>query len=773
MSSSTYDLENESYSDDIDENLSVYETMVNDSDDPLAYSDYGNTCSASSSSKSSSSKSITKSKLSKKNKQQVSADEKRLRELEEKYPLVLSEEPDDEQEDIFYVVPSDPQYLLYPADKGIPRKLKTKKGKVYPIIITSEDEENITDKERERYYVIKDKKNDQILLYSKVVLKDDEGNKYPIELEEGSKPTSKQRKRYFITTEAPTYLYYPKVVLYPWQIDPCEKMIATLANTEVVLNCTRMGWGKTFMSIYIAQNLGLDYKIAVVCPAGPAEEMWRRNLLAYGLDVYTIVSYGKIGGKWGSKYNCEQLLTRGERITEGGIRKIDFEVSDQLKEILESDTHPLLLICDEIHHAKNKGSNATKAIRAIIAAMINYDNNFSRAMYLSGTAIDNIQNQAVNYLYLMGVINSPQLYLKRNGIVEMTGAKQIQEFCENLDRENGTNYTTDTIYRLYTNPRTGVYNTRWHMKAPLINKLPEALLKDVIRKHLFFAAVKPKSEDSVDDNIDSNSEKETGKEEKVDYYNNDTANFYLDVTDDDTRRALESNANDIERIVGYDPETREVDKNRMKTLAQISGLVNERQIIKGAILAEYLKKRLNKYKNIKIIITCDYNDAQKVLSKAFKKYNPVIYDGENKSKWKGIGCAKVIEKFNTDPDCRVWIGKTKAMSEAISLHDTIGNSPREMYILPGLSALNIDQVSYRHMREGAKSKSITRLVFVEGQEVEMYIFASIARKSQDMKTMLTDEAKKTKTAISELRSIYQRSIEKGEEEEVIDEIIDE
>jgi len=673
----------------------------------------------------------------------LTKDEIRLRYVESQFPIVIEngEEPTEEEYQKYFVVTEHGKYLTFPSrvkdHRLVPKTLEDEEGNEFPIIIPAD--QNPTKKQRKKYFIV-DGNDGELLLYSKLPMYDNKGKKYPKKLKKGEEP---DRDHFFVGEENIRYSMYPKVELWENQKEPMERLIEILANNDVSLNCSEQGLGKTLMTIYVLQELGLDFHVVVICPSGPAEEMWRRNLLAYGLDPFFIGSYRLIGGTWGKEYHSKKILERKERVTEGGIKKIDFTVSEELGNIIKSKERPLLLICDEVHHAKNKGSNTTHAIRAIIKAIVENDQNYSRAIYLSGTPMDNIAKQAVNYLHLMGILNTTHLYLSRGGFIELTGAQQILAYCEKLDKEHGNNYTEEALLKAFTNERTGVFDTKWKIKASKIAKIPEIMITNVIRKYLFVAALKVEDDEEIKE---------------------DLGNFYLDVDSEESKNFLIENGKKIELLARYNDETKEAEKPQGKDMSELTKLIKARQVIKATLLGEYLKERLNEYPNIKIIVALDYNDPQEILEEILEDFNPIIYDGKTKSKMKKEGCSNVIEKFNTDPDYRVWIGKTRSMSECINLQDTTGKYPREMYILPSLSALNTDQVAKRHNRGNNKSIPVTRLVFVAGQETEMYIFSSLARKYTDMRNILPDEAKDTRSDISDLRNIYQKELKIQEEE---------
>lgn len=742
----------------------------------------------------------------------LTKDELRLRYLETEFPIVLEdgEEPTDEDYEKYYVVEDEGQELFYPFGE----ELTDENGKTYPIVLDKGVE--ATKKQKRKYHIISRKK--RLYLFPKDTdLYNENEKRFPRRY----KPEKEiNRNKYLIASESISYYLYPRVQLYDYQKIPMEKAIDILSINDVVINASEMSLGKTLMTIYLIQQLGMDFRIVVICPSGPAETMWERSMKVYGLDVFHICSYRTLGGTWGKKYHCEQLLTRRERLTEGNKKKVDFELSEELAAIIKSDTRPLMLICDEIHHAKNKTTNATPAIFTIIKSIRTNDENYSRAVYLTGTVSDNIEKQAINYLNLLGILNTPHLYLSRGGFVEMTGAKQILSYGQYLDEQasdkawnteldrleeewgltsvdgeneeqSGVNrelitnmvkgqasdewrtekerieahvghpisenslresynrvkvtLTNDTIRNSFTNNRTGIFDEYWSTHISKIKQIPELMLEHVFSKYLVVAAVKTETSTTIKP---------------------DVANFYLDVTSPEVKEALAENTKRIAALVEYDESTREaVQPKGTASMAELTRLIQARQVIKATLLGEYLKKRLEEMPNIKVIIPVDFNAPQEILREMLAEYKPIIWDGKTKSQLKAQGkLSSTIERFNTDPNERVWIGKTKAMSEVINLHDTSGNHPREMYVLPSLSALSLDQVMKRHDRADAMSIPVTRVVFVADEETEMYIFASLARKHRDIKRLLPDEAKKTRRSIRDLPNIYQTEMNRVIEE---------
>lgn len=645
----------------------------------------------------------------------ITIDELRLQYLESKFPIIRNKEPSNEEYDEYFVVTHVGTYLLYPSQEEnnmlVPKPI-VYKGVKYPIKVQEITPEYVSK------YIITDGNDGEILLYHKNISI----------LEKTDEPTELEKDTHFIGTTNITYKLYPRVKLWSNQIIPMQRMVEILSSNDISVNVSEQGLGKTLMTIYVIQELGLDFYVLIACPPGPAETMWRRELKAHGINVLDVYSYRILGGTWGKRYKPIKILRRTERLTEGLNKKVDFEVTPYLKDIIRSKDKPLLVICDEVHNIKDQNNKAPHAIRAIVKTISENDENYSRCIYLSGTPIDNIKKQSINYLHIMGIMNTVHLYQKRGGFIEMTGAKQIIEMCERLDRQAGTNYTQETIQKEFTNKNTGQFDKQWKTKPIKIKMIPELMLEHVISKHLFVAAIK----------------------KKVDYIE-DTAIFYLDVDSEDVKNRLEKNVKEIEILSSYNSDTQEAQEPWGQNMVKLTELIMERQAIKASILGEYLKKRLHTIPNIKVIIALDYNDPQTILEKILEEFSPIIYDGKTKDK------TASINKFNTDPNCRVWIGKTKSMSECINIQDTVGNSPRELYVLVNLSAQNTDQVIKRHDRGNSKSIPKTRLVFVENQKTELYILASLGRKYRDMRSMLPEEARITRMDIRNLPEIFQRA----------------
>ena len=98
----------------------------------------------------------------------------------------------------------------------------------------------------------------------------------------------------------------------------------------------------------------------------------------------------------------------------------------------------------------------------------------------------------------------------------------------------------------------------------------------------------------------------------------------------------------------------------------------------------------------------------------------------------------MVREFQTNPKKRLIIAIVKVISVSISLHDTVGNAPRIMYLSPSYEVLQMYQTTGRIVRDGdsTKSDATIRFVYLQGGELETAIFNALARKSVILKDTL-------------------------------------
>lgn len=152
----------------------------------------------------------------------------------------------------------------------------------------------------------------------------------------------------------------------------------------------------------------------------------------------------------------------------------------------------------------------------------------------------------------------------------------------------------------------------------------------------------------------------------------------------------------------------------------------------------------------KVIIACFYLHTMKEFELIFKNYQCLVLNGATKNR------DDLLLKFNENPSYRILICNMTISALGISLHDTIGDSPRYSFILPNHHIINMHQIAYRIYRLGTKSNATVRYIYGLDQGDEVRLLTSIASKSEHMRKMTHDELKDVKFP-NEYESVYEEN----------------
>lgn len=133
------------------------------------------------------------------------------------------------------------------------------------------------------------------------------------------------------------------------------------------------------------------------------------------------------------------------------------------------------------------------------------------------------------------------------------------------------------------------------------------------------------------------------------------------------------------------------------------------ELLKVPLFVEMVEDSLEDGMSVAVFL--NFSDTIRALSKRLN--TKCIVWGENK----GSERDNNIEDFQADKE-RVILVNVQAGGAGLSLHDLNGNFPRIALISPTPSAVNLRQALGRIHRDGAKSKSMQKIIFVANTEEE-------------------------------------------------------
>jgi len=190
-------------------------------------------------------------------------------------------------------------------------------------------------------------------------------------------------------------------------------------------------------------------------------------------------------------------------------------------------------------------------------------------------------------------------------------------------------------------------------------------------------------------------------------------------------------SNEMESVLNSFAVVFEEEERKMR-MQKISKFMMDLERIKLEILIRLTREQLKK--KGKVVVYVNYYNSIKKLKKEFKNYNPLILNG----KTKGLERKEIMDKFQEhNNDHRLLIGNTKVGGIGINLHDTHGDFPRTMFIIPTYSILDMHQATGRIYRQGTKSNA--KIYFIYSTFHEKSIINAIAKKTKVLKNITSEE----------------------------------
>ena len=150
------------------------------------------------------------------------------------------------------------------------------------------------------------------------------------------------------------------------------------------------------------------------------------------------------------------------------------------------------------------------------------------------------------------------------------------------------------------------------------------------------------------------------------------------------------------------------------------------------IIARNVCYDLRDQENVKVVVYVSYIRNLERLVKLLKEFKPLVLQGKVPAHQR----KQIIESFQSDPTRRLLLGNIVVGGAALSLHDTVGKSPRIMYLVPNFSIIDLHQATRRIIREGLKSDVKIRFVYGHGHVLETNILNVLSRKTSFMGQIL-------------------------------------
>jgi hypothetical protein len=516
-----------------------------------------------------------------------------------------------------------------------------------------------------------------------------------------------------------------EIKLYPNQVDHFNRVYNIISNQKGYIDLSPTGSGKTIIVAKLCQSIsdgqGGNMMPLVVCKASLVG-MWVQTFTKYGIKYLDVISYEKFRGRKGDAPS-NPWLTRTDEIHQGPKGRVTTKTYFTPKQpliALRDGDKPFLVVIDESQSVKNAGAAQTKAVNALLKAVD--ESQYGRFALISASPLDK-EKQVINTLKLIGILRSQKLYVKPRGEeIKLTGLQEIIDVCRRLSLSK-----TQQVLSEYKqlDSKEVIYSVAFRLFNEVIKPTMASKMPPIV------AYIK---------NVGSAGSAAAGEFENKVRLINDVKNGYYNLTKEDEKELTEAveslekqvafirTRNALGQAVGvpnYTPQLRAIEKAKIPLFIRLG----------TEVLTD------SKNPGAKVIYMMSFTENIDIVANTLNKMFPgqvLIYDGRLK---KVSDKDAVIAAFNTMPQYRVLVAQIRAGSVGISLHDTVGDAPRTMFISPTFSVQDLFQASGRVYRQGVASQPRVRIVYGKGEGVrETKILNGLAQKSTVIRNVVgTDQ----------------------------------
>ena len=243
----------------------------------------------------------------------------------------------------------------------------------------------------------------------------------------------------------------------------------------------------------------------------------------------------------------------------------------------------------------------------------------------------------------------------------------------------------------------------------------------------------------------------------------DAKNLYILMPDKDVER-LKKGIMLFKNATNYRHEVNEVNYSGVNW-GDVTTSRREIDSAKVPSVVRWAKNNLATNKHCKVLIYCNYKRDMKHAASLLARYNPLVMDGSTSVKQR----QQIITSFQIDTDeYRVIISNPKVGGIGIDLDDKYGTRPRIMYILPSYFFTDQYQATGRIHRIGTLSKATIYFVYSRAFPYETGILNSMAKKSQVVRNMVTQEQVNIRFPgeYDELLKLTPKEIETGKRQKI-------
>lgn len=464
---------------------------------------------------------------------------------------------------------------------------------------------------------------------------------------------------------------HQSIKLLDTQVDHFNRVDSILTKFAGYIDTSVTGAGKSYIVAAIAKKH--NFTLLVVCPVSVID-VWKNVCNTYDVPLYNCISYQSLRSIRGCQ-PTHGLLSRFDT-----QKDVEFVPTDTLKALV---TNGILVVFDECQNIKNN-SDQTKACSAICKLIIDIGYK-ARFALLSASPFDK-EEHTINVCKLLGLITYQKMWQIHQTTKEIIplGIRELIELCQIYDAEKTQELLIET-------PVT----------KNNIKHLAFKLFSIIIMKRIGSSMPPPKIP-----------------------FKKDCANGYYNI-DKNTLGQINKGVNNLANAVSYNDETGTIDRTGEKYLSAVTKALTEIELAKVPIFIRLAKEQLLSNPKCKVIICMNYLDSIKRVFKALQEFEPMMLIGDVKQKDRGVIVNSFQDRLSLN---RLLICNTSVAGIGISLHDTVGDAPRFMFISPNYSIINLHQATGRIYRVGTLSDATVRFVFGNGANRETKILDALARK---------------------------------------------
>jgi len=505
--------------------------------------------------------------------------------------------------------------------------------------------------------------------------------------------------------------------LFPDQVPHYNKIRNILDVNSYYIDNSATGSGKTFVTIKIALDLGLP--VIVLTPSHTSSELvWLPVLTKNGVNVYDdvndkpiVIPYTQLISK-GHSQPKNGLLTKFEVTkieTKAGKEKVTtevvFEPSQYLIDIIDTGC---LVIFDEVHKAKNKGTMTNKAVTQIVKLVTDRFKmgGRSRVAFLSATMVSKMDHIAT-FLSTSGIVDEDRLseYVRSESRYIYPGVYELVEEGERLNPDESENYIRiygDIDNNQYKQKETIDYAALYFMDVlmPVVSStmsLPDEFYENAEQNiHNLFLPLDDTNKVHIGSTYVSAENSQTGEAFLYERYGSDKILY-------------DEALNELENVIAsYERDRREkfaltIPLQKLQ-LAKVNSVVKEVDIMFQS--KYYDENGVEVYP--KVVIYSKFNNTIRELERRLYKYNPRVITGALKETQR----IPIFREFQApNNNIRLLIINTKITSESISLNDTTGRFPRIAFIMSDFELTNQIQIFGRFFRRGSVGGSSCYIVY--------------------------------------------------------------